>query len=158
MEVLRFLQIQRFDPCKLRPSVWENFKTIEKSDFASFYYQCCLNLSAFIEHIAKINKGQNVQKLTNELAQKFNVGPKSYFRTTDIDLNDLVMIDQPPSFQRYSEKDVLNFLQSAIIALGTFFQKNKESRRLYIEEEFATIIIQYIQSRAAVNSKWDLIF
>ena len=139
---------------------WPNFKTIDKFDFASFYYQCCINLVAVIEHIGKVDKGLNGQKLSNELAQKFNVGPKSgnCFLNTDIDFNDLVMIDQPPSFQRYSEQDLPNFLQSAINSLRTFFQINKESKRLYIQEEFDTIIIQYIQSRAALNSKLDIIF
>ena len=143
------------------PSVWREFKIINQSDFASFFYQCCFNLFAALEHIGKF-QGKLGQKLTNELAQYFKVGPKrgSCFPTTDVDLNDLQMIDQPPNYQLQAEQDKATFLQWASHRLRELFYgiQNKTSRRLYLQEEFATVIIQHIQWRSTVNREWDLIF
>ena len=142
------------------PKVWTKFKTIDRTDFALFYYQCCENLSAALEHIDKF-KGGTGQKLTNELAQKFKIGPKNgaCFFNTDVDLKDLIMTDQPPSFQHYQDKDKTSILQDSVNNLAKFFEfKNKQSQRLYTQEEFAAIIIRFIQLRSTVDSEWDLIF
>ena len=145
------------------PNVWQEFKTIDVSDFGLFYYQCCLNLSAAIEQIANF-KGGSGNKLTNELARNFKVGPKNgnFFFTTDVDLSDLIMIDLPTRFQRNSEEENSNFQQLLFNSLRKFINsttqgQNNKSRRLYAQEDFAAIIIQFIQFRSTDNSKWDLI-
>ena len=66
------------------------------------------------------------------------------------------MIDHPPRFQHYQEQAIL---QSTLIRLQFYsFSKNKKSRHIYAQEDFAAIIIQFIQSRSAVDSEWELIF
>ena len=147
------------------PSVWPKFKTIDASKFALFYYRCCLNLVAAIEHIAKF-KGKLLQKLTNELAHNFKVGPRNgnSFQSTNIDLKDLVMIDLPPAFtQRYQEEEKTNTLQSLINSFADFLQPKKDdasqqSQRLYAQDEFAAVVVQFIQFRSTINADWELIF
>ena len=141
------------------PSVWSEFKTIDTSDFASFYFQCCLNLSAALGYITTF-KGGSSQKLTNELEQSFKVAPKSgvCFRTSNVELNDLIMTDHPPKFQRYPEQDKATILQSATNGLQYLLKKKQKTNSKNTQEKFAAIIIQYIQWRSRSTNEWDLIF
>ena len=141
------------------PNVWPRFRTIEKSDFAMFYYRCCLNLVAANEHIEQF-KGGSGHKLTNELAHTFRLGPRKgvCFETTNVNLNYLVMLAEPKTFQNIAAQDKSEFVQYAINNLRTFFQKNKESKRVvYSEKDFAAIIIEYIMSNSTLRYQFYLI-
>ena len=138
------------------PSAWLKFKTIDGSEFALFYYQCCLNLKDALKHIAKL-KGKMVHQFTNELGHNFKVGPRSgqSFQSTNVNLKDLMMIELPPLFQCYQEKDKADRLQAL---MNDFQSKDNQLLRIYKQEEYASIIVQFVQLCSTIKSDWDLIF
>ena len=141
-------------------NVWPKFTTIDNSDFEFFSCQSCLNLLNALKHIIK-SKVLNLQKLSNELAQNFKIGLKSGFsvNTPEVDLNGIEMIDEPPIINN-QERDKLNFLERASNRLRELFklQTKSNSKHSYKQEEFAAVIIKFIQWRSTINSEWKLIF
>ena len=72
------------------PKVFDIFKTIDKSEFVSFYAQCCLNLYECVKHIHKF-QGNSEQKLSNELAKKFNIRPKKGVKYAGLHISPLIL-------------------------------------------------------------------
>ena len=146
-------------------NVWPKFITIDKSQFTLLFGQSCINLVAAIEHIVKL-KGPNEQKIgekelakmKNELANNFKIGSKSgkYVLNADVKLADLVMTDQPPTAQGRLEQDKSNYLELVLNDLSNFFKKN--AKLGFTQKDFNFVIVEFIQSRSAVNDECKLIF